>query len=414
MTFSPEIRVKTLPRLMVRVNQPVLLFTGLFGGTAHALPARFYLGGVVGPFDIIVIALILRWFLCSSHRTYKGNLRLYAPFFVLTVFAYIGDTSGAFIFGGQSFSSVVAPARFILYPTLLFTLDHYLREQDHLKTLFVGYVVGVVLISLLAWFRSPDPGFFMGFPVLYDPNVVGNFIGYAFICLGFCCMHTKALVKQSMLAVLFFFAIFTFSKASWLLALIGLYLNGLFVSRITIILVSLVLTVVGFSLVEWGVVAKAVSDAIEMKIASSVGNGTTGGTAFMRLGFFLTSIYSLFDYPFGVGLKNFEALNRSYSQRLGELYFDSQSPHTAVGFFAVQAGWIGMALFAVIYYNVIKALFCLYGSPSTPVKLSLIAMVTVSVFFQIEFITQPFIYLVLAAAAAQARNIGNHTVCGVK
>ena len=119
----------------------------------------------------------------------------------------------------------------------------------------------------------------------------------------------------------------------------------------------------------------------------------------MRLSFLISSIYALYDYPLGVGLKNFWALNHTYAHVLQE-YFDSESPHMAFGYAIVQAGWAGLILLGFIYYRVIAALFALYNAPRLLTKVSLVVMISISVLFQIEFMTQPFIYLVLAAALA--------------
>lgn len=379
----------------------IIFLVGLFGGTAHALPSVFYLGGAIGPFDILVLMLLVRWLLFSRLSADREALKLYAPFYLLTTFAYLGELSGALSFNGTSWSGVLAPFRFLYYPTLFITLSPLLRSPQRLRVLFMSYVSGVLLLSVLAWIRSPDPSFFFGLPVLYDPNIVGNFIGYAMICLGFAFMPRQILFRSSVLAGLFVFALFTFSKASWVLALLGLYVNAININRWHFALVVGCVLVASVFFVDWPHLVTLASDAIDLKLAASVGADGSGGTFNMRVGFFLSSIYSLVDYPLGIGLRNFTFLNETYARLLGSNFFETESPHTAVGFVAVQAGWLGLALLVVIFYKVIDAVFLLYGSPSTGIRLALIGMLLTSIFFQIEFLTQPFIYLVLAAAIAR-------------
>src|SRR5258708_39406346 len=104
-------------------------------------------------------------------------------------------------------------------------------------------------------------------------------------------------------------------------------------------------------------------------------------------------MYALNDYAVGVGLKNFWALNQTYAHAQQE-YCDSESPHMAFGYAIVQAGWAGLIVLGFIYYRVLAAMFALYGTPRSLTKVSLVAMITISILFQIEFMTQPFIYLV--------------------
>jgi hypothetical protein len=73
----------------------------------------------------------------------------------------------------------------------------------------------------------------------------------------------------------------------------------------------------------------------------------------------------------------------------------------AFGYSIVQGGWAGLILLGYVYARVLLALFRLYDSPALLTRLSLILMITISMLFQIEFITQPFIYMVLAAALAR-------------
>jgi hypothetical protein len=382
-----------------------VLLVGFFGGTAHALPSFFYMGGAIGPFDLLVLLLLMRWLLFSRLRIEWETLRLWAPFYLLALFGYIGELSGALAFNGTSWSGVLAPFRYLYYPTLFITLRPLLQGAGRLRLLFSAYVAGVLAICVQNWIRSPDPSFFFGLPVLYDPNVVGNFIGYAFISLGFAFMPRRLLFKGSAIAALFAFALFTFSKASWLLAIAGTYVNTITVSKWRLVLGLASLAGLSLAFVDWGHIFLLVSDAIDIKLASSVGQDGSGGTATMRLGFFIASMWSLVDYPLGIGLKNFTFLNERYVHELGSYFAETESPHTAVGFVAVQAGWVGMLLLVLICHNVYRAMRELYGAPRLGIRLTLIGMMLVSIFFQIEFLTQPFIYLVLAASLARRHSL---------
>jgi hypothetical protein len=389
----------------MRAVQPdhfVLALVGFFGGAAHALPPQLYIAEAIGPFDVLVLLLLLHWLVLSPRRISPQARRQYLLFYCFAAVAYIGEIGGAIVFGTGTLSSLLAPFRFLYYPTLFITLVPFLGSPLRLRILFSGYVLGVLAISAIAWIHSPDPGFFFGLPVLDNPNVIGNFIGYAMICLGFAFMPRGLAVKGSALLALFVFAMFTFSKASWLLALGGMYLNAMRFNRWLLLLVIVVAAAIAVSVLDLKLIFDMVSNAIDLKLSASVGDDTTGGTLDMRIGFFQTSMYSLFDHPFGVGLKNFWLLNRSYEDVLGSRFFESESPHMALGYAAVQAGWIGIALLCVITYRVMTALFSLYSAPSLGTRAALFGMILISILFQIEILTQPFIYLVLASAMAQA------------
>jgi hypothetical protein len=243
-----------------------------------------------------------------------------------------------------------------------------------------------------------------GVPQLYNPNVLGNFISYALVAAGFAFMPRNALFKAGVLLMLFGFAMCTFSKASWLLAPLGVILNTLNIRKF-ILPFLLILLVVGalVLLSDFGAIIDLAYKTVELKLAVSVDQENAGGSSYMRLGFFISSMQSLVEYPFGIGLKNFAELHHSHARELGALYTESDSPHTAFGFVAIQAGWIGVALFVVIVTRVIRTLRAMYGPSSRLVYPIITGMILVSVFYQIEIITQPFIYLVTAAGLAYAR-----------
>ena len=110
-----------------------VMLVGFFGGTAHALPDFFYLGGALGPFDFLVLMLLVRWLLFSRLRVEQRTLRLWAPFYLLALFAYLGELSGALAFNGTSWSGVLAPFRYLYYPTLFVTLPALLPDTSRLR-----------------------------------------------------------------------------------------------------------------------------------------------------------------------------------------------------------------------------------------------------------------------------------------
>jgi hypothetical protein len=376
----------------------LLTLVGVFGGTAHELPDEFYAGGL-GPFDLLVLILLMRWLSFPRPQMRTRAFLSMVPFYLFAIFAYIGEISGGMHFTLTSWSSVVAPLRFVFYPSLFFTLTPLLIGLEQLRVLFSAYILGVLALCVLAVFRSVDPGFFYGLPVLYDPNVVGNFISYAMIALGFGFMPRMLLFRGSLLGALFGFALFTFSKATWILSVIGIYINAANLRLWKVVTVVVCLAAAFFIFADWQRILLLATSAIDMKLTAAAGNEAEGGSFFMRLSFLISSLYGLTDYPLGVGLKNFWALNHTYAHAQ-QYYFDSESPHMAFGYAMVQAGWVGLILLGFIYCRVLAALFALYGAPRLLTKVSLAAMITISVLFQIEFITQPFIYLVLAAALA--------------
>lgn len=381
-----------------------LLALGLFGGVADELPSVCYIAGSIGPFDILVLAYLGRWLLHSTRRIDKSALALWFPFIVLAIFAYVGEINGALHFDLTSWASVLAPLRYLYYPTLFFTATPLLRQPRQLRTLFLGYIGGVLILCVLAVFRSTDPTYFFGLPVLYNPNVVGNFISYAFISLGFAFMPRAPLAKGTLIAALFGFAMFTFSKATWILSVLGLYINALRIKLWQLSLLALVLVGAFFAFTDWAHILGLLATAIDIKLAAAVGDDTEAGSFFVRFSFLITCIYALYDYPLGVGLKNFWPLNHMYAH-VHTMFFDSQSPHQALGYMIVQAGWVGLILFGVILYRAIEALFVLYNAPRLGIKAGLIGMILISVMFQIEFMTQPFIYLVFAAACARRKQL---------
>lgn len=392
-------------RAIPPVVQPVEVFLCVFGflaGTADELPGFFYIANAIGPFDWLVLALLMRWVLFTPRTLTGQSIRVLAPFFVFAAFAYVGELRGALIFDGTTVQSIIDPVRYLYYPTLFFTLTPLLRTERHLRVLFSAYVFGVLMLAVIEVFRSPDPSFFFGLPVLYNPNVIGNFIGYAFICLGFAFMPRSVAYRLTIACALFVFALFTFSKASWLLALLGIYINATSISRWKLLAVVVLAAAVSFAFVDWGHVIKLVTDAIDLKLESSVGNDQSGGTFYMRLGFFMSTVYALFDYPIGMGLRNFPLVNDTYARALGPLYFPTNSPHTAVGFVCAEAGWVGLGILVIVLYRVATALRGMFAARDALTSSVVVAMLLISILFQIEFFTQPFMYLVLAAGVARS------------
>jgi hypothetical protein len=396
--IAPEIAVRDLFDL-ARPERVGLVALGFFGGTAHALPESMYVGGLIGPFDILVALYLFRWAVVPPRKISSAELRLCLPFALFGFFGYVGDFVGALTFGANTLPGVLTPLRYFYYPTLFFTLRPFLRTHADLRLLFVAYIGGVLAVCALGLLASNNDVF--GVPQLYNPNVLGNFIAYALVAAGFLFMPGGALFKAVTLLPLFAFGMCTFSKATWLLAPLGVYLNLLSSRRVTVplFLGAIVVSVV-LAFTSWGDLYDIVSRTIELKLTVSLNQDQAGGSSYMRLGFFLSSMQTLFEYPFGIGLKNFALYHHTHMRELGGLYTDSESPHQALGFAAVQAGWMGVALFIWIVFRVLSALRNLYTRSSRLAFPIITVMVLVSVFYQIEFITQPFIYLVLAASHA--------------
>ena len=197
-----------------------------------------------------------------------------------------------------------------------------------------------------------------------------------------------------------FRSLFTFSKAAWILAALGIYINFASMNKWRLSVIAAVAAAGSFAFVDWSHVLMLATDAIDLKLAASLGSYQAGGTFYMRLGFLVSSVYALFQFPLGIGLKNFPYVNDTYARALGYLYFPTDSPHTAVGFVCAQAGWVGLGIFALVLYRVSRSLRSMYAARDFGTSSVVVTMLLVSSFFQIEIFTQPFIYLVLAAAAA--------------
>jgi len=384
---------------LVRLERIGLMALGFFGGTAHALPEYMYFAGLIGPFDVLVALYLFRWAVVPPRKIQATELRMCLPFLLFGIFGYVGDFVGTLVFGSNTLPGMLAPLRYFFYPTLFFTIREFLGSYSGLRMLFVAYVSGVLVVCALGLIASTNGVF--GVPQLYNPNVLGNFIAYALIAAGFVFMPRGALFKSFVLLPLFGFGMCTFSKATWLLCPLGVYLNLLSSRKITVPLVlGAVVIAVVLAFTSWEDIYEVASQTIELKLTVSLDQGQAGGSSYMRLGFFLSSMQTLIEYPFGIGLKNFALYHHTHMRELGALYTDSDSPHQALGFAAVQAGWIGVALFFWIVVRVLNALRTLYGKASRLAFPIIIVMVLVSVLYQIEFMTQPFIYLVLAASLA--------------
>lgn len=343
----------------------VAWFLSLLWGVGQNLPFdRFYVHGI-SPGDFAFVVLLgamlsdrntRAQFLAEALRL-RGLFALVFAFVTLTA---MSSAANAFSWDmdGSDLVEIVRP--FYYFAIVIFIS---LATRRYGLGVLAAFVVGIVVSGVVAYLR-PTSDDVLGFVMLWNPNVIGNMlaIGVLFSSLLIC--EGRLLSAAAFLLSCMVLSIFTYSKGTWLMALVafGACLLAMraapgrrnrWAGRIALgggLGALAVLAVINFS---------AIYDLIAFKLSTTQFGDTAaeGGTAAARWGFVATSFNLAAEHPlFGIGISNFENVYRTLERPLGNAYWATDNPHSAWLYMLACMGIPALLVFGAIFVHTLRTL----------------------------------------------------------
>jgi hypothetical protein len=356
------------------LKQLIVFVVFLFLGIGRNLPNEMlYVAGVGLP-DFFLIFLV--FWLLLSHRDrvkLKHEVWLLRNIFVavslLGVFAMISLAFNAFIYQIQA-RDIFEIFKYYYQLILMLAAFHYTRTTGPLPA--VGFVIGAIITGVVALLNPMNPDV-LGVPQIFNPNVIGNVLAISIVMCSLIILHCRPVLGVLLAVPAAVIGFFTFSKGTWLmctLALLVCYLAltalqgpkvawtlrwGRYVSYA--VLAALVYGAFQFSELVWII--------IEAKISATdfEASAAQGGSFSARWGLIISAIRMFLMNPFlGVGISNYEFVNRMLESELGDAFYDDDNPNSAWFYVLGCMGLPAFVCFAFVFF------ICLRFLNSVPIR----------------------------------------------
>jgi O-antigen ligase len=273
----------------------------------------------------------------------------------------------------------------------------------------ISFVSGVAFSGFIAYLNPMNPDV-LGIVQIFNPNVIGNILSFSCLFLVLLMyLGANKLLSLFLFTICFSFAIFTYSKATWLMLIISLlalfiYLKQYYslLTRIRKILIIGLLLAIGSYIgtrdefkasIELGEVI--IDSKIEnSKFGSSASEGSSVGA---RYGLSYSGFYMFLQSPiWGVGVGNFEKVNDENKYELGNNYFKDDNANSLIFHLLGTIGIVGLLIFLKIihlFYKKSIHLGRLYNIPKLYNYL-LISIFLISINFQRELLTSYYFWII--------------------
>ena len=373
-----------------------------------------YVAGVGLP-DLLLISLIL-WLLLS-HRglvELKQEVGLLQNIFVavslLGVFAILSLAFNVFIYQAET-RDIFEIFKYYYQLIVMLAACHFTRKTGPFPA--VGFVVGTLITGVVALLNPMNPDV-LGVPQIFNPNVIGNVLAISIVMCSLVILHGRPVLGVLLAVPAAVIGFFTFSKGTWLMCTFSvlacyLALSALHATHVAqtlrwgryvsfAILAGLVYGVYEFSEVMWMIIeAKIVATDFEASAAD-------GGSVSARWGLIVSSIHMFLMNPLlGIGVSNFEFVNRMLESELGDAFYDDDNPNSAWFYVLGCMGLPAFTCFAWIFFICIKFL---NGVPinSVKVRATYVGLVGLVIIIggnvQLEMLTAYYYWVLLGVLAA--------------
>lgn len=277
----------------------------------------------------------------------------------------------------------------------------------------VGFVFGVLISGLVALMNPMNPDV-LGTPQIFNPNVIGNVLAVSIVFCSFLILAGFPLVGSGLAFAAFIIALFTFSKGTWLMSLLGL-------GACVMALISSS-AVKAKAAMRWGrygavvllgvliYMANFYGDVIFLVIEAKINatefgaTAAEGGSFSARAGLMLSAFRMFLMNPlFGVGISNFEHVNHLLEGELGGFYYDDDNPNSAWFYVLGCMGLFSFIMFSLVFYWFLRSL---RNAPISNAKIGLLYMLCVGLVFfiggnvQLEMLTAYYYWVALGVVAA--------------
>lgn len=373
----------------------------------------YYAAGVGLP-DLLLIILMCCLFLERFSRIeFKREVLVTRNIIVavslLGVFAMISLAFNAFIYKAE-IRDIFEIFKYYYQIIVMLVALHCTRTTRTLPAF--GFVFGALITGVVALLNPMNPDV-LGVPQIFNPNVIGNVLAISIVMCSTIILQGRPVLGVVLAVPAAVIGFFTFSKGTWLmctLAVLACYLAltalkgskvawslrwGQYVSYA--ILAGLVYGAFQFSEVVWII--------IEAKIAATdfEASAAEGGSFSARWGLIIAAIRMLLMNPLvGVGISNYEFVNRMLESELGDAFYDDDNPNSAWFYVLGCMGLPAFVCFALVFYICIKFL---NGVPirSSKVRTFYVGLVSLVIFIggnvQLEMLTAYYYWVLLGILA---------------
>jgi hypothetical protein len=375
-----------------------LVVLSFFSCVSENLPDQFHIAGL-GLFEFCTVGFSIYYFINNEFPksvNYRYFKTVILPILAIVISFYIADIFGLIVFSNYSLADYIEPLRLLLYVLFVLLISRVCKSMNDIYLSIFSCIVGIFFVALRSYLKPGDESFLYGLPVLNDPNVVANLIGYAFIGIALLANSKFRRIGIPLSLVFTFLQFLSFSKAGWMMMIFGWFLI-LISYRVSLKYIFLILFIINLAFIHYDVYI-ILKDALDLKLNAAVGAENEVGSFKGRQGFLLSSIMTFRDYPLGIGNHYFAQVHYQHAAALGSFYSESTSPHSAIGYLLISSGFIGISAFLFLVSRAVKVLGKISGRRGLAlftIKFFIGIMLLLSCFFQIELLSQPFLYLVL-------------------
>lgn len=330
-------------------------------GIGRNLPFQEYFVFGLGFADVLFITLAL--LLLIDPRTRQSLFRevgvLIVPIAAISVMAALAMLSvavNAAVFGMQGKDFFEILRNFYLL-TVMIVACLCTRMLGGVAVL--AFALGVIVSGVVAFLNPMNPDVF-GTPQIFNPNVIGNALSAAIVLCALAILTGRTLSGSLLAVAAILLAFFTFSKGAWLMSIMALgacYLAlgslrgsgdvfALKVGRWVSYVVFGTLALVVYQ--YWGLI----SLVVEAKIAATDfgASATEGGSFSARVGLIQSALRMATMNPLlGVGISNFERVNRFLQPDLGAAYYDDDNPNSAWFYVLACMGVPAFLMFTAVF-----------------------------------------------------------------
>ncbi len=334
----------------------------LFLGIGRNLPNEmFYVAGIGLP-DLLLI-LLMFWLLLGHQARVELEQEVLLlrniiwAVSLLGVFAMISLAFNAFVYQAEA-RDIFEVFKYYYQLIVMLAAFHCTRTTGPLPA--VGFVVGALITGVAALLNPMNPDV-LGVPQIFNPNVIGNVLAISIVMCSIIILHGRPVLGAFLAVPAAVIGFFTFSKGTWLmcmLAVLACYLALTALQRSKIasmlrwgryisyaILAGLAYGVFYFREFVWLIIeAKIVATDFQASAAE-------GGSVSARWGLIISAIRMFFLNPLlGVGISNYEFVNRILESELGDAFYDDDNPNSAWFYVLGCMGFPAFCCFAYVFF----------------------------------------------------------------
>lgn len=278
----------------------------------------------------------------------------------------------------------------LIYSLGLVTLGIFLRKYLNFKIITDVLFISSLIMFSTAYMNPMNPDV-LGFVQIWNPNVVGQAILHNSIIIYLLNSNDRSLKVKLQILILVCFALFTYSKASWILSiaiLICLYSQLSRNIKLFVIFTFIALLSSSSKLFEpIYILGKSKIEATAFDKSAA-----EGGSFGARYGLAVSATKMFLDKPiFGVGIGNFERENKRMQFKLKENFYDDDNANSLIFHYLAVGGITSFLLIVFIIYTYFKRLIKLTDLK----KLKILALIffLVALNFQRELLTANTMWL---------------------